>query len=347
MKGFTTPEDLTARPGDFVKVSGAEIRRIVTLRTSGSTGKAKRLFFTAGDLERTVEFFREGMGHICRPGDRVAACIGSLSPDGLGRLLEEGLRRLGAEPLLLGTVEDYGETLAALRAFRPHTVVGLPVQVRRLCLLAPELRPRTVLLSGDYLAESLRRTLTRIWGCAVFDHYGLTESGLGFAVQCPALEGRHVRGDELTVEIVEPGTDRVLPAGEWGEIVFTTLRREAMPLERYRTGDYGRLLPGACPCGFSGQRLDRVLGRLTERAKPVSIYALDEALLGWDGVYDYAASLEGGRLKLRLDLAEGSGLRDALPLLAGLWPPDRLDLEAGEVPPTAAKRGVQLTIPAE
>ena len=88
MKGFTTPEDLARHPGDYVRVSQKEIRRIVTLRSSGSTGPAKRLFFTAGDLERTVEFFREGMGHSCRPGDRVAACIGSLSPEGLGRLLE-------------------------------------------------------------------------------------------------------------------------------------------------------------------------------------------------------------------------------------------------------------------
>ena len=347
MKGFTTPEDLTARPEAYVKVTGQEIRRIVTLRSSGSTGSAKRLFFTAGDLERTVEFFRSGMGFICRPGDRVAACIGTLSPDGVGRLLEEGLRRLGAEPLLLGAVRDYGETVSALRSFRPHTIVGLPVQVRRLCLLAPELRPRTVLISGDYPAESLRHTLERVWGCAVFDHYGMTESGLGFAVQCPALEGRHVRGDELRVEIVEPGTDRVLPVGEWGEIVFTTLRREAMPLERYRTGDYGRLLPGVCPCGYTGQRLDRVLGRLTERAKPVSIYTLDEALLGWDALFDYAASLEGERLRLCLDLAEGHRPEEALPLLEGVWPPDRLDLEAGTVPPGTAKRAVRIPDPSD
>ena len=343
MKGFTTPEDLIARPADFVKVSQGEVKRIVSLRSSGSTGPAKRLYFTAGDLERTIEFFRSGMAHIARPGDRAAACIGSLSPDGLGRLLEEGLRRLGTEPLLLGAVRDYGETVSALRAFRPHTIVGLPVQVRRLCLLAPELRPRTVLLSGDYPAESLRETLERIWGCTVFDHYGMTESGLGFAVQCPALEGRHVRGDELEVEILEPGTDRVLPVGEWGEIVFTTLRREAMPLRRYRTGDYGRLLPGVCPCGYAGPRLDKVLGRLTERAKPISIYTLDEALLGWDELYDYAASLEGGRLTIVADLAPGGELEEVARRLEGLWPGDRLEVRTGTVPPGTAKRAVACT----
>lgn len=342
MKGFTTPEDLIARPADFVRVSQGEVKRIVSLRSSGSTGPAKRLYFSAGDLERTIEFFRSGMSQISRPGDRVAACIGSLSPDGLGRLLEEGLRRLGTEPLLLGAVRDYPETVAALRAFRPHTIVGLPVQVRRLCLLAPELRPRTVLLSGDYLAESLRGTLERIWGCAVFDHYGMTESGLGFAVQCPALEGMHIRGDELEVEILEPGTDRVLPPGQWGEIVFTTLRREAMPLQRYRTGDYGRLLPGACPCGYTGPRLDRVLGRLAERAKPISIYTLDEALLGWDELYDYAASLEEGRLTVTADLAPGESPEELARRMEGLWPSDRLILQTGAVSPSAAKRAVEV-----
>ena len=341
MKGFTTPEDLTQHPADYVRVRGSDIQRVVTLRSSGSTGPAKRLYFTAGDLERTVEFFREGMGHICRPGDRVAACIGSLSPDGLGRLLEEGLRRLGAEPLLLGAVTDYGDTVKALEAFRPQTIVGLPTQVRRLCLLLPGLRPRTVLLSGDYLAQSLRELVSRVWDCAVFDHYGLTESGLGFAVQCPCLEGLHVRSDELMVEIVEPGTDRVLPTGEWGEVVFTTLRREAMPLRRYRTGDCGRLLPGACPCGYTGQRLDRVLGRLTERGKPVSIYALDEALLGWESLYDYAAVLRDGRLCVTTDLAPGAEVSEVVRRLAGLWPPDRLEVQAGEVPPGTAKRAVQ------
>ena len=340
MKGFTTPEDLESHPADYVRLSQRDIQRVVTLRSSGSTGPAKRLFFSAGDLERTVEFFREGMGHICRPGDRVAACIGSRSPEGLGRLLEEGLRRLGAEPLLLGAVRDYGETVKALESFRPHTIVGLPTQVRRLCLLSPELRPRTVLLSGDYLAESLRELVTGIWGCAVFDHYGMTESGLGFAVQCPALKGRHIRTDELRVEIVAPGTDRVLPTGEWGEIVFTTLRREAMPLTRYRTGDYGRLLPEPCPCGDTGPRLDRVLGRLTERNKPVSIYTLDEALLGWEGLYDYAASLTGGRLEVVADLAPGGTAEEVYRRLEGLWPSDRLEVTAGTVPPGTAKRAV-------
>jgi phenylacetate-coenzyme A ligase PaaK-like adenylate-forming protein len=342
VKGFTTPEDLMAHGWDYLRVPGDKVQRVVTLRTSGSTGPAKKLYFTAGDLERTIEYFRTGMAWISRPGDRVAVCMGSLSPDGLGRLLEEGLRRLGAEPMLLGFVKNYDETAAALRELRPDTVVGLPVQVRRLALLAPGLRPRTVLLSGDYVSLAVRDTVARIWETKVFDHYGLTESGLGFAVQCPELLGMHIREDELQVEIVEPGSGRVLPEGEWGEIVFTTLRREAMPLRRYRTGDWGRLLPGTCPCGRPGPRLDRVLGRITERSKPISIYTLDEILLREDGIRDYAAALEGDRLRVTLDLAPGLTPEEIGSRLADLWPPERLCPEAGAVPPGTAKRSVEI-----
>ena len=116
-----------------------------------------------------------------------------------------------------------------------------------------------------------------------------------------------------------------------------------MPLRRYRTGDYGRLLPGVCPCGYAGPRLDKVLGRLTERAKPISIYTLDEALLGWDELYDYAASLEGGRLTIVADLAPGGELEEVARRLEGLWPGDRLEVRTGTVPPGTAKRAVACT----
>lgn len=341
MTGFTTAEDIADHGYRYVKAGAGEIARIVTLETSGSTGKRKRLYFTEGDLRRTADFFRDGMGDICSPGDRVAILLGSDAPGGLGRLLEEGLRELGARPNLLCLPTDYGDTAQALRALRPDCLVGLPVQIRKLALLVPELRPKSVLLSGDYVSEAGRETVSRLWRTKVFSHYGLTESGLGFAVQCPALEGRHIRGDELEVEILEPGTDRVLPVGEWGEIVFTTLRREAMPLRRYRTGDYGRLLPGVCPCGYAGPRLDRVLGRLTERAKPISIYTLDEALLGRDELYDYAASLEGGRLTITADLAPGGELSEVARRMEGLWPRDRLKVRTGSVSPGTAKRAVE------
>ncbi len=337
MTGFTTAEDLADHGYRYVKAGAGEIARIVTLETSGSTGKRKRLYFTEGDLRRTADFFRDGMGDICSPGDRVAILLGSAAPGGLGRLLEEGLRELGARPSLLCLPTDYGETAEALRALRPDCLVGLPVQLRKLALLTPELRPKSVLLSGDYVSEAGRKTVERLWRTKVFSHYGLTESGLGFAVQCPLLLGQHIRADELLVEIVDPDTGEALPEGQWGEIVFTTLRREAMPLERYRTGDVSRLLPGTCPCGRPGPRLDRILGRVSELRKPVSVYALDELLLGLDTVLDYEARTEGGTLTVTVEGAPG----DALSLLEKAFPETTVRVEAGKIPPSAKKRTVR------
>ncbi len=335
---FTTPEDLAAHGHDFVKVGADRIRRVVTLQTSGSTGPGKRLYFTAGDLRRTVDFFRDGMRRLCSPGDKVAILLGSPSPDGLGRLLEEGLKELGAVPTLLGIPKDFGETAEALQALKPDTLVGLPVQLRRLALMTPELRPKTVLLSGDYVSLAATETIARRWQTKVFSHYGLTESGLGFAVQCPLLLGQHIRSDELQVEIVDPDTGEVLPDGQWGEIVFTTLRREAMPLKRYRTGDVSRLLPGDCPCGTPGPRLDRVLGRVTELRKPVSIYALDELLLRDDALLDYEAAFDAGLLTVTAEGAEPEKVRM---LLAEKWPDFSVEVIPGVIPPLAQKRMVK------
>ncbi|MBR3556112.1 MAG: phenylacetate--CoA ligase family protein [Oscillospiraceae bacterium] len=338
-KGFTTPEDLAEHGRDYVKVGASEIQRIVTLRTSGSTGAGKRLYFTAGDLQRTKDFFRDGMRWLCSPGDKVAILLGSPSPDGVGRLLEEGLRELGAEPSLLCLPTDYEETAKALRALQPDTLVGLPVQIRRLALAVPQLRPKTVLLSGDYVSLAATEAITRLWHTKVFSHYGLTESGLGFAVQCPLLLGQHIRASELQVEIVDPDTGENLPEGKWGEIVFTTLRREAMPLRRYRTGDISRLLPGVCPCGNPGPRLDRVLGRVTEMRKPVSIYALDEVLLQYDGVLDYTAVFRDGTLTVTLEGGEPEAIRA---LLVEKWPEFSIEVNPGVIPPSAQKRMVKM-----
>ena len=336
-EGFTTSEDLAEHGHDYVRVDADSIRRVVTLQTSGSTGAGKRLYFTAGDLQRTVDFFREGMRWLCAPGDKVAILLGSPSPDGLGRLLEEGLKELGAVPSLLCLPRDYGETAAALLALEPDTLVGLPVQLRRLALLAPSLRPKTVLLSGDYVSLAAVETISRMWQTRVFSHYGLTESGLGFAVQCPLLLGQHIRADELQVEIVDPDTGETLPEGEWGEIVFTTLRREAMPLKRYRTGDISRLLPGECPCGTPGPRLDRVLGRISERRKPANIYDLDELLLKEDSLLDYQASFYDGVLTVIAEGGEPGSLRT---LLAERYPQFTIAVREGRIPPSAQKRMV-------
>ena len=279
---FVTAEDIKKSGSRMICVPASRIERIVSLRSSGTSDAPKRLYFTAGDLERTVAFFREGMGWMCDPGDRAAILLPCASPYGVGQLLRAGLERLGAVPLCLGVPASPEEMDAAASA-GPDVLVGMPWQVRLLALRHPELRPKTVLLSADYVPEAAYPFFRKAWSCDTLCHYGMTETGYGCAVESPEHRGMYLRRDELIAEVVDPDTGRVLPWGETGELVLTTLRREAMPLIRCRTGDLARLSDGG--------RIERVYGRLAADRR---IYALQEALFPIPWLWDYRSS--GGLL---------------------------------------------------
>lgn len=186
------------------------------------------------------------------------------TPDGLGDLLARGLRRFGAEPLVYGYLRDLKDAAACALEQQPHCLVGVPRQVLALAEFCPQLRPRTVLLSADNVPDRLRRRLSGLWQTEVFSHWGMRETGLGGAVECPAHSGHHLRHADLLVEIIDPQSGQRLPDGEWGEIVISTLNREAMPLLRYRTGDFSRLLAAPCGCGSPLKRLDAIEGHKIE-----------------------------------------------------------------------------------
>ena len=323
---FTTAQDVIDRGEDMVCLPASQVQRIVSLHTSGTSGPWKRLQFSAADLEQTVAFFSVGMGYMCGAGDSVLICMPGVAEDGIGQLVARGLIELGAEPILYGSISDYEEAASILREARPHTIVGIPAQIRRLALTAPETPPKNVLLSADRISLALRATVERVWGCDVFEHYGLTESGLGCAVECPAHDGLHIRHDALIVEIVDPHSGAVLPAGQWGEIVLTTLTREAMPLLRYRTGDKGRLLTHTCGCGCALPRLDSVAGRYAELTRPYSICRLDDLLQQEDKVLDYTAALRNDELHLSV----AGDAETARRLVSDMWPELRVTVSAGE-----------------
>lgn len=275
---FTDSGALLNHGKEMLCVRADEIMRIVSLRSSGTTGAVKRLYFTEGDLKRTVTFFAEGMSLLCGAGDSVGIFFPCETPDGLGDLLSRGLRQIGAKAFSCTGCHDGGALADLLAAHRPDVLVGMPRQIRMAAMLLPELCPKAVLLSADYVSDSLRRFLQDAWDCQVFEHYGMTEFCYGGAVEGPEHEGMLVRRDELLMEIVDPVTGRSLEDGETGEIVITTLRREAMPLIRYRTGDIGTMRNG---------RLLHVGGRADDRLSP----KLEDLLGGFEAVVDYALFL--------------------------------------------------------
>lgn len=302
----TRPEDLQRDSDAFLCVSRDEIARIVTLRSSGTTGEPKRIFHTQGDLERTVDYFAHGMGAMTRPGQGVLVLLPGTTQGGVARLLGESLERLGARPELFGPLE-YGssqsvdEAVDHILVHGVHTVVGSPAHVN---VLARAWQRRglgrstieSVLLCWDSVFPAVVRNVEQAFGCRALEHWGMVETGLGGAVSCAPGSGMHVRAADILVQVANPETGANLPDGQWGEIVVTTLSRRGMPLIRYATGDRGRLLPGSCPCGHPAPRLDRISGRLCSalplgKAATLEYGVVANAVYGVDGVADFSVQV--------------------------------------------------------
>ena len=260
----------------FCCVSQGDVQRMVSLETSGTTGTPKRLAFTARDLDRTRDFFRVGLSQLVKEGDRLAVLLpGAERPDGVADLLRQALGPSGVLVEGLPAASTVDETAIACRLAerRPQVLVAAPAQLEALLRSFPRAAPlglRGALSSADWLDPALGQILRSAWGCELLDHYGLTESGFGCAVECPAHDGYHLRALDALLEVVDPRDGGPLPPGRVGEVVLTTLNREAMPLIRYRTGDAASLLPGPCRCGSPLPRLGPLLGRLDTSAGPTS-----------------------------------------------------------------------------
>ncbi len=126
---FTTAEDIRRQPLRFLCVSQSEVSRVVTLQTSGTTGDPKRIFFTADDQERTIDFFHHGMSTLAGPGDRILILLPGALPGSVGDLLVKGLERLGAVGVPHGLVREASQTLDVMEKERIDTLVGIPTQV--------------------------------------------------------------------------------------------------------------------------------------------------------------------------------------------------------------------------
>ncbi len=330
-----------------------EVARVVTLQSSGSTGPAKRLFFSDADLELTLGFFEHGMSTFTRPGQRVLILLPGSTPDSTGHLLARALERLGAEPLVHGLAHEADRALDRAISWRADVLVGFPIHLLAMARLAEAagatFEPSAVLLCSDYIPRAVVREIGRIWGCPGYSHWGTVETGLGGGVECQALDGWHPREADLLIEVLDPRDGSALPDGQWGELAMTTLTRRAMPLIRYRTGDLCRFIPGPCTCGSALRRLDKVQGRLSQRFPLgdsfLAMPLLDEALLEIPGVLDFQATLSEQEPApvLALRLAVLPGLEDqarggAVGALAGLpeFRPAPLSLEVTAEPWTLA-----------
>ena len=267
---FTTANDLRDNGLQFLCVSQSEIQRVMTLESSGTTGNPKRIYFTPYDQELTIDFFRQGMSTLVERGDKVLILLPGERTESVGDLLASALKQLKVTPVPHGMVRNIPAALAVILREDIDSVVGIPTQVLALARYADgvariPLELKSVLLSTDYVPAAIIRELERLWGCEVFEHYGMTEMGLGGGVECGAHHGYHLREADLYFEIVNDAGEPV-PDGQLGEVVFTTLTRQGMPLIRYRTGDISRFFTDRCRCGSILRRLDKIRRRKVWRS---------------------------------------------------------------------------------
>jgi len=298
MLPFTDSADVREKGWQFLCVPQDLIHRIVTLQTSGTTGEKKRIYFTEEDQERTIDFFHHGMTSLAQSGDRILILMPGERPGSVGDLLKKGVERFGAYGIIYGAVKDPKKVWDVLEKESIDIIVGIPQQVFAVAKYGipieknSTVKIKSVLLSADYVPDAIINELKEKWNCKVFEHYGMTEMGLGGGVSCEAFQGYHLREADLYFEVINPDTGEVLEDGQYGEIVFTTLTRKGMPLIRYRTGDWGRFLPDSCSCGTILKRLDKIHYRIDNSvsladAEKLTISELDEILFAIEGILDF------------------------------------------------------------
>jgi phenylacetate-CoA ligase len=252
-------------PFDLFTVPREELVRLHA--SSGTHGKPTVVGYTARDLETWTELMARCMSMAgVRPGMLIHNANGyGLFTGGLG--FHQGGERLGATmvPVSGGFTARQALLLADLGA---HVLVSTPSYALTIAQALAELGPsrRTLelgLFGGEPWTEQLRGEIERALGLRAMNFYGLSEMcGPGVAAECvEARDGLHVQEDHFLLEVIDPSDGRPVGPGVEGELVFTTLTKEALPLIRYRTGDIGSYDDAPCACGRTTARLHGLRGR--------------------------------------------------------------------------------------
>jgi phenylacetate-CoA ligase len=287
---FTRKEDLRDHyPFGLFAVPREDVVRIHA--SSGTRGKPTVVGYTRSDLELWREVMARALAAAgAEPGQLLQVAYGyGLFTGGLG--FHDGAEHMGLTVVPVSSGNTLRQILL-LQDFRPQGLACTPSFALHIgeSMIEQGLDPRKVGLSyglfgAEPWTEAMRAQLETLWGCAAVDFYGLSEMiGPGVATECvEARDGLHLNEDHFLPEIVDPRTGVPLPDGREGELVLTSLTKEALPLLRYRTGDVTRLDPAPCRCGRTTVRMARIKGRTDDMLiiKGVNVYPsqLEAALL--------------------------------------------------------------------
>jgi phenylacetate-CoA ligase len=292
---FTTKQDL--RDGYPFGMLAVPLEQVIRLHaSSGTTGKPTVVGYTERDMEIWSEVMVRSLGAAdVTATDVVHNAYGyGLFTGGLGFGL--GAETIGAATVpvsggftkrQLMLMEDFGATILCCT---PSYALVLAETARAEGIDFPRrMKLRAGFFGAEPWTESIRGEIERRLGLTAFDVYGLSEIiGPGVSVECSEHDGLHIAEDHFLPEVVDPESGTRLPDGSEGELVFTTLTKEGLPLLRYRTRDRVRLSREPCACGRTTTRMSKLLGRTDDMLiiRGVNVFPsqVEQALLQVDGL---------------------------------------------------------------
>ena len=265
---FTTKEDLRRHfPYGFLATPKDDVVRMHA--SSGTTGNPTVVYHTRGDLEAWTNLVARCMVMTgVHKDDVFQNMMGyGLFTGGIG--LHYGAEKVGVMVIPAGAGNSKRQ-IWLMQNFGTTVIHIIPSYALKLATVfeAEDVDPkkdvnlRIALIGAEPHSEAIRRRIEEIYALDAFNSYGLSEmNGPGVAFECPEKEGMHVWEDSYILEVIDPKTLEPVPDGEEGELVFTTLNREAMPILRYRTRDLAFVVPDTCACGRTHRRIARIKGR--------------------------------------------------------------------------------------
>ena len=321
---FITKQDMRDNyPYGLFAVESDKLNRIHA--SSGTTGKPTVVGYTANDIANWTECVSR---IACMGGasskDIAQICFGyGMFTGALG--LHYGLEKIGAT-VIPSSTGNSEKQIMYMKDFGSTLLVATPSYALRLAEVAREtgvdpkkdLKIKIGLLGSELLTESMRAEMHKVWGddVLVTSNYGMSElMGPGVSGECEKLCGMHINEDYFIPEIINPATGEVLPEGEKGELVITCIKKEALPLIRYRTKDITRLFYEPCSCGRNFCRMENLSGRSDDMLKirGVNVFPsqIEEVVLGFSELgphYEIVVEREGysDKLTVRVELVRST-----------------------------------------
>jgi phenylacetate-CoA ligase len=273
--------------GDFMGISPEDGARMpLVLQTSGgTTGLPRPMLYAPRDREvMAILGGRRFAMHGVRPGDMVLVTY-SLGLSNGGFMTREGLwKYTGAVPVMTGSGASTPtrRQIEIVKAWKIPVILGFPAYLRHMALIARDemgIDPRNlgVRLLGSHLGTENRAELEALWDAPCHDMYGTNESG-SVASECTHRSGMHIQEDAVILEIADPETGRVLGESERGTVYITTLYRWGAPQIRFNVNDISAIAPGACACGSTLRRLEKIFGRNDNMVKLRGVNVFPEAI---------------------------------------------------------------------